>query len=584
MAYEDEYKDETAEGEEDEENKEKEGEATDSYADQAAALNDEYNKQFNNGNNANAQQPAAKNPAQPNPATGTTVPAAAPSVQIPEAYANLSDADVNKLVANYDNINDDQKAIVAALASQKGIQIPSQSSASTASAPKDMGHTIVQGFDQNKEYGRTGQGGYKSNSYNYSYSGKDLQRQINAEIYKHNQAIANGTVKGTAADYITPLKEDGMIGYRTKEAMNALGPEAMKRIGIDPGQINVSDSSSTASGREGADALAAPSRDSATDANAARAEQRDARNATQPTRSNPLADRLKELDNMAANDPNAYMAMAYGLSDPSQPAEPTPPQRGGTFLDDVKAILGIDDKGAPEWSYGSGTNPDDSFQPSGTRGLGGRPAGIVRPAVEPEPTHQSMTGNSMSAALENKQPDRLMPRGYATPANESLAGNSYSEALARAATQPDTNIFRQDLEELQAEIAPDDIQSSGTPLSAEERRSRIPETTTGLTQPSADQEMLAAYEAAMQSADRARGIFANEAEAIQQTREQWQQNQQNALEQQLGPYMKQFQQDYQNYRQQFPNYPDSAIMDMILMNEENNNGRSSYYKWLTANL
>lgn len=87
--------------------------------------------------------------------------------------------------------------------------------------------------------------------------------------------------------------------------------------------------------------------------------------------------------------------------------------------------------------------------------------GSVPERFTPEPERQSMTGNSMSEALENRQPDRTMPRGYATPANESLAGNSYSAALERAIVPPDTNIFRQELEDLEREMSSDDVQSSG---------------------------------------------------------------------------------------------------------------------------
>ena len=188
-------------------------------------------------------------------------------------------------------------------------------------------------------------------------------------------------------------------------------------------------------------------------------------------------------------------------------------------------------------------------------------------------TQESMTGNSMSAALENRQPDRTMPRGYATPATESLAGNSYSEALARATTQPDTNIFRQEMEELQGEMASNDIQSSATPT-----ETVSPE----------EQAMRDAYANAMQSAGRARDIFnglPTEAEQMQQAREQREQNMRTALENQFNnPYMQQFQRDFDQLKQQFPNYSNTALMDMILVNEEMRNGQSSYYKWLANSL
>lgn len=187
---------------------------------------------------------------------------------------------------------------------------------------------------------------------------------------------------------------------------------------------------------------------------------------------------------------------------------------------------------------------------------------------------QSMTGNSMSEALENRQPDRLMPRGYATPANESLAGNSFSAALGNAVSAPDTNIFRQDMEELQGEMASDDIQSTGS--------STEPES-------SDEQAMLEAYEAAMQSAQRARDIFSGlpttQAEEMQQAREQWQQNMRTALEDTFNnPYMQQFRKDFEDVQRQFPNYSYSALADMVLFNEEMRNGQSSYYKWLTSQL
>jgi hypothetical protein len=103
-----------------------------------------------------------------------------------------------------------------------------------------------------------------------------------------------------------------------------------------------------------------------------------------------------------------------------------------------------------------------------------------------------------------------------------------------------------------------------------------------------EQDMLAAYEAAMQSAGRARDIFQGlptEAEQIQQTREQWDQNMRTALENQFNnPYMQQFRTDFEQLKQQFPNYSDTALMDMVLVGEEMRNGQSSYYKWLANSL
>lgn len=78
-------------------------------------------------------------------------------------------------------------------------------------------------IDPNKDYGRTGVPGAKYNSYVYSYSAKELQNQLNKEIMQHNRDIASGKIPGTAADYIQPLKEDGLMGYRTLTTMQKLG-------------------------------------------------------------------------------------------------------------------------------------------------------------------------------------------------------------------------------------------------------------------------------------------------------------------------------------------------------------------------
>lgn len=78
-------------------------------------------------------------------------------------------------------------------------------------------------IDPNKDYGRTGVPGAKYNSYVYSYSAKELQNQLNREIMQHNRDIASGKIPGTAADYIKPLKEDGLMGYQTLTTMQKLG-------------------------------------------------------------------------------------------------------------------------------------------------------------------------------------------------------------------------------------------------------------------------------------------------------------------------------------------------------------------------
>ena len=368
----------------------------------------------------------------------------------------------------------------------------------------------------------------------------------------------------------------------------------------------------------------------------------------------------------AATNPNTQQAVAQTTA-PNQwvPANTQTNANTNGIINDLLALLGIGNKGTPEWSYGGGENTTSSgrhYEGTGTKahnpdkaeitpddiamqqqldelqrewnangGVYGSPRtesptvgrnyeGVGQKAQNPEKAAQdrynsytmesvpqwipsnnpnqgladllpninfipeasademrqiqlestpilSMTGNSMSEALENRQPDRTMPRGYATPANESLVGNSYSEALARMQEQmaPDTNIFRQDLtpeeETFSPEtMAPDDVQSSGTrsmggrPAGIERGAETVPN-----------------YFEEEQNAEEARqAMESNYGDRVPVDN--------NTM------YLFQYISDMDDLKRQFPNYSDSALMDMMLVNEEMRNGQSSYYKWLSSML
>ena len=49
-------------------------------------------------------------------------------------------------------------------------------------------------------------------------------------------------------------------------------------------------------------------------------------------------------------------------------------------------------------------------------------------------------------------------------------------------------------------------------------------------------------------------------------------------------YLFQYISDMDDLKRQFPGYSDSALMDMMLVNEEMRNGQSSYYKWLASQI
>ena len=170
-----------------------------------------------------------------------------------------------------------------------------------------------------------------------------------------------------------------------------------------------------------------------------------------------------------------------------------------------------------------------------------------------------------------------------TPQAPERTPLEYSDAFIRQQDMNDAYSPRQtfndnyqaELERIQnGGIASGDIQAASTPTE---------------TVSSEEQAMREAYANAMQSSDRAREIFQglqqNEAVAMQQAREQREQNMRTALENQFNnPYMQQFQRDFDHLKQQFPNYSNTALMDMILVNEEMRNGQSSYYKWLANSL
>ena len=141
-----------------------------------------------------------------------------------------------------------------------------------------------------------------------------------------------------------------------------------------------------------------------------------------------------------------------------------------------------------------------------------------------------------------------------TPEAPTRTPIEYSDAFIRQQDMNDAysprqsynNNYRAELEKMQSQpdiIASDDIQSSGTPN----------------------------YFTQEQNADEARAAMeSNYGQRVPTNNETM--------------YLFQYISDMDNLKKQFPNYSDSALMDMMLVNEEMRNGQSSYYKWLSSQL
>ena len=208
----------------------------------------------------------------------------------------------------------------------------------------------------------------------------------------------------------------------------------------------------------------------------------------------------------------------------------------------------LSDRGLTDYGYGVAESWRHGGQMDISENSPGARSGAYAEANRPEVHYGDTRSTTPKDAEQLALYDEL----------ENLYRNSVADPHAIETSEPMTS---------------DDIQSSST---------------TTETATSEEQNMRDAYEAAMQSAGRARDIFQGlptEAEQMQQAREQREQNMRTALENQFNnPYMQQFQRDYERLKQQFPNYSDTALMDMVLVNEEMRNGQSSYYKWLANSL
>ena len=266
-----------------------------------------------------------------------------------------------------------------------------------------------------------------------------------------------------------------------------------------------------------------------------------------------------------------------------------------------------------------------------SRSLGGRPAGIERPTpsvgdiamqqqlaeLEREWNNQNsedtfstpLTAEERYARIPETQTgyNTQQPAGYTMQTPSAPTNNgAYSDANRKEAHSPEgiaswtnawtqtpeyqalerqrqidringkgesmTNYYSKMLDSMQTgEISSDDIQSSGTsrtsPLTAEERLARIPDTETGYNTPYTAPN----YFEEEQNTEEARN-------AMESNYEQKVPTDNNTM------YLFQYISDMDNLKKQFPNYSDSALMDMMLVNEEMRNGQSSYYKWLANNL
>ena len=181
-----------------------------------------------------------------------------------------------------------------------------------------------------------------------------------------------------------------------------------------------------------------------------------------------------------------------------------------------------------------------------SRSMGGRPAGI-----------ESQTPSIDDIAMQ-QQLAELMNEWNANNPGQPVYGESRYGGIPERYTAPSED------------ISSDDIQSSGTghtPLTAEERFARIPETETGYNTPYTTPN----YFAEEQDSEAAKqAMESNYGERVPTNNETM--------------YLFQYISDMDNLKKQFPGYSDSALMDMVLFNEEMRNGQSSYYKWLAKQL
>lgn len=545
--------------------------------------------------NANAQQALADTQTQ----VDFNIPDNFDPSTLPANFWSMSDAEQTQYLANTFGVN---------TPTQTPTQTAPQQSQQTAQ--NDEGAAALQAasntvdpngiYDPSKTYGRQENG-----SYVFSNSAAQLQRDLNR--------LTNAG-----------LTVDGYFGEKTQQALNNYlaqfnqpqtqqsgteGADALTQSASEaetssaPGSSQQSESETTSKFnpwqtlRDGWNALfnytgtptatqsqpestPTPVRDSATNADMARAEQIEQRRlqAEEAAELEREAERQNILNGNQNVAPSAPVMQVSGASN-NNPAlgEALSAQTFGNGFAPPQQLV-TPPQGTPATQRNTDTQQSPFPTPTSngyvsTADFNANDYRNQLEQMENEPS-RPMTGNSMSAALENRQPDRTMPRWYSTPANESLAGNSYSEALSKAqGNQPqDTNIFR------------DDYQAMLEDMENEEPTSTIPDV---LPTPKAGASMAGNSYSRALADNQARpdtNIFRQDAPDVDEFRRAYEESMNRQNSSPDVRYGQQFMEDMRQLRQQFPTYSDTALFDMALFNEEMRNGQSSYYKWIANQL
>lgn len=515
--------------------------------------------------------------------------------------------DPSTLPANFWSMSDAEQTQY--LANTFGVNTPNQTPTQTApqqsqqTAQNDEGAAALQAasntvdpngiYDPSKTYGRQENG-----SYVFSNSAAQLQRDLNrltnagltVDGYfgeKTQQALNN-----YLSQFIQPQTQQSetegadALAQSASEAETSSAPENSQQSApettnrfnpwqtLRDGWNALFNYNGTPTAQSQPESTPTPIRDSATDADMARSEQRDKRRlqAEEAAELEREAERQNILNGNQNVAPSAPVMQVSGASNNNPTlGEALSAQTFSTGFNLPQQLVT-----PPRENTEAQQSPFPTPTSNGYVSTADFNANDYRNQLEQmenEPA-RPMTGNSMSAALENRQPDRTMTRGYSTPANESLAGNSYSEALSKAqGNQPqDTNIFR------------DDYQAMLEDMENEEPTSTIPDV---LPTPKAGASMAGNSYSRALADNQARpdtNIFRQDAPDVDEFRRAYEESMNRQNSSPDVRYGQQFMEDMRQLRQQFPTYSDTALFDMALFNEEMRNGQSSYYKWIANQL
>ena len=547
--------------------------------------------------NANTQQAVADvtGQAQTQPQEDFNIPDNFDPASLPANFWSLSDAEQRQYLASTYGVNSPTQA-----------PAPTQTPTTQPAVQNDEGAAALQAsantvdpngiYDPSKTYGRQENG-----SYVFSNSAAQLQRDLN------RLTNAGLTVDGYFGEKTQQALDDYLAQFNRPQTRQSgtEGADALTQSASEAETSNAPESSQQSapgatSGfnpwqtlRDGWNALVnytgtptatqsqpestpAPIRDSATDADMARAEQRDQRRlqAEEAAELEREALRQNVLNGNATttNDSNTPVMQVSGASNNNPTlGEALSAQTFSTGFNLPQQLVTPprENTEAPQPPF---PTPTSNGYVS-TADFNANDYRNQLEQMENGPT-RPITGNSMSAALENRQPDRTMPRGYSTPANESLAGNSYSEARSRAQeSQPqDENIFR------------DDYQAMLEEMENEEQTPTIPDV---LPTPKAGASMAGNSYSRALADNQARpdtNIFRQDAPNVEEFRRGYEESLNRQNRSPDVQYGQQFMNDMRQLRQQFPTYSDTALFDMALFNEEMRNGQSSYYKWIANQL